>query len=156
MKINVDKTRALPIGSSCGSLETLCEEFALDWSQDPLKILGVTFSPLVFNIWDLNSQEILLKIENLLNHWSKRKLTLFGRITSIKSLAVLKFIHFFISLSAPTIGLISELEKTIYKFILNFGPDRIKRRFIIKTIACAGLRMVELRSFIKALKVSWL
>ena len=38
LKINVDKTRALWIGSSCGSLETLCEEFALDWSQDPLKI----------------------------------------------------------------------------------------------------------------------
>ena len=76
LKINVDKTRALWIGSSCGSPETLCEEFALDWSQDPLKILGVTFSPLVFNIWDLNSQEILLKIKKLLNHWSKRKLTL--------------------------------------------------------------------------------
>ena len=28
LKINVDKTRALWIGSSCGSLETLCEEFA--------------------------------------------------------------------------------------------------------------------------------
>ena len=72
LKINVDKTRALWIGSSCGSPETLCEEFALDWSQDPLKILGVTFSPLVFNIWDLNSQEILSKIKKLLNHWSKR------------------------------------------------------------------------------------
>ena len=83
LKINVDKTRALWIGSSCGSPETLCEEFALDWSQDPLKILGVTFSPLVFNIWDLNSQEILLKIKKLLNHWSKRKLTLLGRITII-------------------------------------------------------------------------
>ena len=50
LKINVDKTRALWIGSSCGSLETLCEEFALDWSQDPLKILGVTF-PLSFSTY---------------------------------------------------------------------------------------------------------
>ena len=108
LKINVDKTRALWIGSSCGSPETLCEEFALDWSQDPLKILGVTFSPLVFNIWDLNSQEILLKIKKILNHWSKRKLTLLGRITIIKSLAVSKFVHLFISLPAPPNGLISE------------------------------------------------
>ena len=156
LKINVDKTRALWIGSSCGSPETLCEEFALDWSQDPLKILGVTFSPLVFNIWDLNSQEILLKIKKILNHWSKRKLTLLGRITIIKSLAVSKFVHLFISLPAPPNGLISELEKLFYKFLWNSGPDRIKRRIIIKNIACAGLRMVELRSFIKALKVSWL
>ena len=34
LKINVDKTRALWIGSSCGSSETLCEELALDWSQE--------------------------------------------------------------------------------------------------------------------------
>ena len=122
----------------------------------PIKILGVTFSPLVFNIWDLNSQEILLKIKKLLNHWSKRKLTLLGRITIIKSLAVSKFVHLFISLPAPPNGLISELEKLFYKFLWNSGPDRIKRRIIIKNIACAGLRMVELRSFIKALKVSWL
>ena len=26
------------------------------------KALGVVFSPLVFNIWDLNSQEVLLKV----------------------------------------------------------------------------------------------
>ena len=47
VKINVDKTRALWIGSSCGSLETLCEELVMDWSPGPLKILRVTFSPLV-------------------------------------------------------------------------------------------------------------
>ena len=45
LKINVDKTRALWIGSSCGSSDKLCEEYALDWSQEPLKILGVTFHP---------------------------------------------------------------------------------------------------------------
>ena len=33
LNINVDKTRALWIGSSCGSLETLCQEIALDWSH---------------------------------------------------------------------------------------------------------------------------
>ena len=34
--------------------------------------------------------------------------------------------------------------------------EYIKVKHGIKNIACAGLRMVELRSFIKALKVSWL
>ena len=82
--------------------------------------------------------------------------TLFGRITIIKSLAVSKLVHLFISLPAPPNGLISELEKLFYEFLWNSGPDRIKRRIIIKNIACAGLRMVELRLFIKALKVSWL
>ena len=155
LKINVDKTRALWIGSSCGSSGKLCEEYALDWSQEPLKILGVTFSPLVFNIWDLNVQEILLKVKHILSQWSKRKLSLSGRITIIKSLALSKFVHLFISLPAPPNGLIKELENMFYKFLWNSGPDRIKRKIIVKNIACAGLRMVELKSFIKALKVSW-
>ena len=97
-------------------LKLYVKYFALDWSQDPLNILGVTFFPLVFNIWDLNSQEILLKIKNIRNHWSKRKLTLLGRITIIKSLAVSKFVHHFISLPAPPNELISELEN----YFINF------------------------------------
>ena len=39
LKINVDKTRALWIGSSCGSSGKMCEEYALDWSQKPFKNL---------------------------------------------------------------------------------------------------------------------
>ena len=93
---------------------------------------------------------------NTLNQWSKRKLSLAGRITIIESLAVSKFVHLFISLPAPPNELIKELEKLFYKFLWNSGPDRVKRKIIIKNITCAGLRMIELKSFIKALKVSWL
>ena len=125
LKINVEKTRALWIGSLCGSSETVCDELALDWSQEPLKILGVTFSSLVFNIWDLNTHEILSKIKLTLNHWSKRKISLSGRITIIKSLALSKFVHLFISLPSPPIELIKDLDKMFYKFLWNSGPDRI-------------------------------
>ena len=41
-----------------------------------------------------------------------------------------------------------------FRFLWNSGPDRIKRRIIVKNNACGGLRMVEIKSFIKALKVS--
>ena len=67
-----------------------------------------------------------------------------------------KFVHLFVSLPAPPHDLIKELEKMFCKLLWNSGPDRIKRRIIIKNIGCAGLRMIKLRSFIKALKISWL
>lgn len=111
---------------------------------------------MVFNIWDLNSQDILSKVKNVLNQWHKRKLTLIGRITVIKSIALSKFVHLFISLPEPPNELLKELEILFYKFLWNAGPDRIKRKVIIKNISCAGLRMIELKSFIKALKISWL
>ena len=67
LKINLDKARALCMCSLSNSEETLCDEYPLDWSQEPLKVLGVVFLPLVFNIWGLNSQEVLLKIKKILN-----------------------------------------------------------------------------------------
>lgn len=48
--------------------------------QGPFKILGVTFTTELYNIWEVNTNEILTKIETLCNKWSKRKLTLLGRI----------------------------------------------------------------------------
>ena len=101
LKINTEKTRALWVGALSNSSVKICQEFSPDWSQEPLTILSVTFSPLVFNIWDLNSQDILSKVKNVLNQWHKRKLTLTGRITVIKSLALSKFVLLFISLPEP-------------------------------------------------------
>ena len=70
LKINTEKTRALWVGAFRSSVK-ICKDFSLDWSQKSLTILGVTFSPLVFNIWDLNSQCILSKVTNVLNHGIK-------------------------------------------------------------------------------------
>lgn len=156
LKINEEKTRAIWIGSLSYSNRHICQEYKLDWTQGPFKILGVTFTVEVYNIWDANTNEIYQKIENLCKQWSKRKLTLLGRITIIKSLALAKFIHLFLALPNPPEDLLKRLEKLLYKFLWNSGPDRIKRSIIIKDLAAGGLRMINVRVFIKALKVSWL
>ena len=155
LKINKDKTKALWIGSRINSTEILCREHNLDWEQGPIKILGVTFSPEVFNIWDINSQDTLTKIEKIIKTWSPRKLTLPGRITVIKSLALSKFTHLFISLPNPPDELLKRLDKIFYKFLWNSGPDRISRNNMIRNEREGGLRMIQIRTFIKALKVTW-
>lgn len=73
----------------------------------------------MFNIWDLNSQEILSKIKRTLNQWHKRKLTLIERITVIKSHALGRFVHLFISLPEPLNEMLKELEKK--GFINSYG-----------------------------------
>ena len=156
LKINVEKTRAIWIGSLSHSNRQLCREYKLDWSQGAFKILGVTFSVEVFDIWDLNTEQIYNSIESICKNWSKRKLTLFGRITIIKSLALAKFIHLFLALPNPPVELIKKLEKMFYKFLWNSGPDRIKRSVIIKDVTAGGLRMININTFIKALPISWL
>ena len=61
LNINLDKTKALWIGTMCKSDKILCREFNLDWEQKPLKNLGVSFTPEVFDIWDYNSDIIMKK-----------------------------------------------------------------------------------------------
>ena len=95
------------------------------------------------------------KITNILNQWSRGKLTLSGKITIVKSSALSKFVHLFISLPDQPSELLKELEKRFYKFIWNKGPDRISRRVLIKNVSSGGLRMIHIPNFVIALKSSW-
>lgn len=156
LKINIEKTRAIWIGALSNSHTRLCCDVNLDWSQDSFKVLGVNFSSNVNDIWDLNYHEVLNKVENICKQWTKRKLTLIGRITIIKSLALAKFTHLFLALPNPPGELIKQIERLFFKFLWNNGPDRIKRSTIIKNVKEGGLRMTNISFFIKALKISWL
>ena len=72
LRINEDNTKAIWIGSMPRSDLKLCHDYNLHWEQGSIKILGVTFTPEVFNIWDLNSQEVITKMEKkVLQSWSK-------------------------------------------------------------------------------------
>ena len=132
LKINVDKTKAVWIGSMTKSNCKLCQEYKLDWDQKPIKILGVTFTPEVFNMWDYNAPEIFQRITKLLEIWSKRKLTLQGRITTIKSLAISKFVHLFLALPNPPGDLIQNHNKLFYKFFGIQDQTRLKEKILSK------------------------
>ena len=128
LKVNEEKTRALWFGSMSMSKKKICLEHDLDWEQKPLKILGVTFTADVSNVWEYNAEDIINKINKLINNWSKRKLTLPGTIIFIKSLMLAKFTHLFLALPNPPGELIKMLERAFYKFLWNNGPDRISRK----------------------------
>ena len=87
-----------------------------------MKILGVTFTTNVYDIWDFNSIDVLNKVKSILTNWSKRKLTLFGRITIIKSLALSKFVSLFLSLPNPPVELIKELEVFFFQISMECRP----------------------------------
>ena len=59
LKINVEKTRAIWIGSLSHSNRQLCKEYKRDWSQGSFKLLGVNFTAevLVSNLSVKNGQK---------------------------------------------------------------------------------------------------
>ena len=110
----------------------------------------------MYDIWDLNAVQLCNHVEAMCKNWSNRTLTLFGRITIIKSLALAKFVHLILALPNPPGKLIKNLEKIFYKFLWTSGLDRIKRRIIIKDVTAGGLTMINTNMFIKSLHISWL
>ena len=130
----------------------ICTDYQLDWSRGPFKILGVFFPPDVSNIWDLNTNDILNKVVKILNNWSKRKLTLLGRITIIKSLALSKFVHLLSSLPDPSKELFKELEGRFYNFLWNKGPDRLRRKVMINNVCSGGVENITYTLFCQGFK----
>ena len=88
------------------------------------------------------------KIKSLIKLWKRRYLTPLGKITVIKTLLLQILNHLFISIPNPNDRILNELNTMFYD-ILWEGPAKIKQ-----TVVC--LRMVNLKAFIKSMKVTWL
>ena len=72
----------------------------------------------------------------------------------IKTLAISTLVHIFSALPNPPKSFIQELNTMLYTFLWNDKKDKIKRSTIIRTYNEGGIRMVDIESFIKALKLS--
>ena len=94
------------------------------------------------------------KIQNNIEQWKKRHLTLFGKILVIKTLAISILTHPMTILSTPD-DVLKEIEKIIFKFLWK-ANDRIKRKTLTGQKENGGLGMTDIYSKNKALKASWI
>jgi len=87
--VNVEKTKAVWLGSKRFSKDILLPEKNLAWIfNEPFNILGVTFSVENQQIVEHNYKVKLDEVRKLLDPWSWRLLSIIGKIQVIKSLAV--------------------------------------------------------------------
>ena len=104
---------------------------------------------------EYNYRMKLDEVRKLLESWSWRLLSIIGKIQVIKSLAISKFVHLFTTLPTPNDSFLKELE-TLFSFIWGRKGDKIARKIIINDIENGGLKMIDIRSFAKALKIPWI
>ena len=84
--------------------------------------------------------------------WSCRGLSLYGKITIIKSLP--KMLYVFSIL--PTSGdFIKQLNAIIYNFLWK-GPDKIARQAAINDLEFGGLNVIDIEILIKASRLAWI
>ena len=86
------------MGSLKNSNVVLCKDSNLKWASHSVSALGVTFTTKSEHVVRLNYYPQLEKIQNLLDAWQGRDLSLIGKITIIKALAISKLVYLFTSL----------------------------------------------------------
>ena len=156
LKINMEKTKVIWIGSKKGSSIRYCEQYNLVWNPETFVILGVEFSVNLKAIIKLNYSQKIVEIKKLLQQWSKRLLTPIGKITVIKALALSKLNHLFATLPKPCEEILQTINRLFFKFIWSDKNDRIKRTLLCADFSEGGLRMIDIHKFINANHVSWI
>ena len=144
------------LGNKSNSKDILLPERKLNWVTDePFLVLGITFCTELSKIPELNYNKKSEEIRQLLDCWTWRHLSILGKIQVIKSLAVPKLVHLLTSLHSPTNNSFCQIETIFYSFIWGNKRDKIARKILINTIVNGGLKMIDIHTFDKALKISW-
>ena len=94
LKVSMEKSFPCGIGSLKGVQGAFCGCNLLDLTLDSLKILGVHFSYSVDISNTRNYVEVIKSIQNTLNMWNVRDLSLAGRIQVFKVLGISDYLSF--------------------------------------------------------------
>ena len=113
LELNKSKTEGMSLGACRHNTST---PFDIAWPLEPIYALGIYFT---YNehvsFKKKNFEEKLNSMKNLLNLWRGRNLTLYGRITILKSLALSKLVYNTSVLTFP----LQSVKTAISEFVWN-------------------------------------
>ena len=95
----------------------MCKDYKLDWNQGPFKILRVTFTPEVFDIWDQNTTDILKKSGKYYKNLVKKETFITRENNYHKIISHCKICSRFLAVPNSPGNLVKTLNKLFYKFI---------------------------------------
>jgi hypothetical protein len=122
--MNTSRTRVVWVGKKRYSNQIHCPDFKLDWSVCNFKLLGIYFSLDLSTMPHLNFGKKIIDVSKILQRWQHRTLTLLGKVTVIKTLALRKLMHLFTSLPNIKQSLFNDLNKLFFNLIWDGKPEK--------------------------------
>ena len=151
LEINKSKTEGLWLGANRNNTT---EPLGIAWPSNSVLALGIHFSHDDDVAYQKNFEQKLNSMKSLLNLWYPRNLTLYGRITILKSLAISKLVYNTSVLTFPS-KFITMVNQAITQFVWN-KKAKIKQKTMIGPKEQGGLNMPDFEIISDALKVSWI
>ena len=105
---------------------------------------------------NINYNKAIVKIANFSTSWNKRYLTPLGKITVIKTFLLSQLNHLFTSLPNPSNETVTEISRMLFNFLWDGKTDKVARDVTILNYNQGGLKMLDIATIIKSLKITWI
>ena len=147
------KTQSLWVGNNGRRSNNIC---GIDFSKSTIKSLGIYFSRNRQESLRLNWDKLLADIQNLLNSWKRRKLTLFGKVTVLKTLIMSKCNYLLQTITVHVSKeILHKIETIVYKFLWNDKNDKIKRKQMTQEYKKGGIKMIDVKTQLEIFQIKW-
>ena len=138
-----------------GNRVTLCGMRCIKLHEDTIKILRIHYSYDKQLESGENFKKYIGKIENVLKLWRARKLSLKGKITVFKSLALSKTTHLALVKTIP-FSIIDQLKQKHRKILFGTVNPKIKNSTVNNNHENGRLKNVNIVTNISNLQISWI
>ena len=155
LRVNYNKTEILRIGSLRDSNASYYVDKPLHWSDGPIRILGIQVTSNVLEMTKLNYQGLIEKIQNICCIWSKRSLTLLGRILIVNTLLIPTLVYRLQVLPSPSKDILLKFKKIIQNFLWEGKRPKIAYSRLIRSYENGGLNLQDIELKDTAMKVKW-
>ena len=143
LKPNKSKCEVAGIGALKGVSVALCRMECIDLTTKTIKILGIHFSYNNNVKNNKNFMKHIRKIEQVLKLWRMRYLSIEGKITVFKTLALSKIIHLALVTDVPKSTILA-LNKIQKEFIWKNSNPKIKHSTLCSNYEKGGLKNVDI------------
>ena len=103
----------------------------------------------------INYDKAIESVRKELSSWKHRFLTIFGKITVIKTLCLPKLNHIVSVVPNPNLAHLKQLESELKTFIFYNNPNVVDETTRHMTKQQGGLGIPNINNFWKALRMSW-
>ena len=122
----------------------------ISWSSVKVKVLGVYIGP--GNLEEVNWRPRITAVENVLNSWRQRSLSLRGKTLVINALALSRVWYVASLIHVPS-WVISEINSLVFKFFWSGKRDLVARSVVTQPYSEGGFSVVDFQCKVWALHV---
>ena len=158
LEMNRNKTEAMWVGSRAG-----CQERygGIEW-KEKLKILGIIFrNNISASQNEENWKNKIMKIKELIALWSKRNLSISGKLVIIKTFLLSQLVFLMQSLSLPE-NVLNSINSLFFRYIWKKKNtntrafEKVKRTTLCNSFDKGGINMINVKDMQNSFLLSWI